>query len=68
VDGIADVQELQGSERRRGEGQEAQVHKPARPDAPGGPRSCPSSVQGLTVVHASLLRSSRNRFARAGIC
>ncbi|HEX6858251.1 MAG TPA: hypothetical protein VF204_23390 [Streptosporangiaceae bacterium] len=46
VDGVADVEELQGSERRRGEDQEAQVHKPARPDTPSGPRSRPSSVLG----------------------
>jgi hypothetical protein len=72
VDGVADVQELQGSERCRGEDQETQVHKPAGPDAPSGPRLRPScdgtGSDRLSVVHASLLRSSRNKFAKAGDC
>jgi hypothetical protein len=31
MDGVADVEELQGSECRHGAGQEAEVHKPAGP-------------------------------------
>jgi hypothetical protein len=39
MDGIADVEELQGPECRGGEDQEAEVHEPARPGTPHGPRS-----------------------------
>src|ERR1700733_5314215 len=41
MDGVADVEELQGPDCRRGEGQEAEVHKPAGPGTPRGPRSGP---------------------------
>jgi hypothetical protein len=36
MDGVADVEELQGSQCRRSEGQQAQVHKPAGPSPPPG--------------------------------
>jgi hypothetical protein len=37
MDGVPGVEELQGPQCRRNEGQEAQVHEPARPGTPRGP-------------------------------
>jgi hypothetical protein len=51
MDGVADVEE-QGPECRRGAGQEAEVHKPARPGTPYGSRSRPST--GRPPGHARL--------------
>ena len=46
MDGVPDVEELQGPQSRREEGQEAKVHEPARPGTPRGPRSGRSFGRG----------------------
>jgi len=48
MDSVADVEELQGPECRRGAGQEAEVHKPAGPYLPPGPRSGLSFGRGTS--------------------
>lgn len=55
MDGVPDVEELQGPQCRGKEGQQAKVNEPARSGSPGGPRSGRSFGRDA----GPLLRSSR---------